>query len=237
MRRFSYDFLSRLLISQNPETGTICYGVWSGSNCVNGYDGNGNLLAKTDARNATRSYTYDALNRLTSKVSTFGSVSTANCYLYDVGASNFSGRLSEEWTQPATSCPSSVPPVSSMQTHRLILTYDATGNVTSEQRCVLTSCSTSTPFTLNNAYNLAGNLSAYTTGAGTLAIGNSYNSGGQLSGVTSNIFDATHPASLYNATSFTPGNAPGIFTLGSYLSITRGYDTRLRPLSLTTTEK
>src|SRR6202012_3975227 len=64
IRSYTYDSASRLITSVNPETGTICYGVWSGSSCVNGYDSNGNLSAKTDARGTTTSYQYDALNRL-----------------------------------------------------------------------------------------------------------------------------------------------------------------------------
>jgi YD repeat-containing protein len=67
VRTFTYDNLSRLITSTNPETGTVCYGVWSGSNCVNGYDYNGNLLFKTDARGITIAYGYDTLNRLISK--------------------------------------------------------------------------------------------------------------------------------------------------------------------------
>jgi RHS repeat-associated protein len=63
-RLFSYDSLSRIITALNPEAGTTCYGIWSGGNCVNGYDSNGNLLKKTDARNITVTYSYDALNRL-----------------------------------------------------------------------------------------------------------------------------------------------------------------------------
>ena len=68
-RSFTYDLDSRLTTSTNPETGTICYGTWSGGavgsgSCQNGYDANGNLVAKTDARGKTVSYTYDGLNRL-----------------------------------------------------------------------------------------------------------------------------------------------------------------------------
>ena len=42
-RLFTYDSLSRLITALNPETGTICYGTWSGSNCLSGYDVDGNL--------------------------------------------------------------------------------------------------------------------------------------------------------------------------------------------------
>jgi len=64
VRRFTYDSLSRLLTSHNPETGTITYA----------YDANGNVISKTSpaqntAQNSTSTvtvtYSYDALNRQT----------------------------------------------------------------------------------------------------------------------------------------------------------------------------
>ena len=72
-RWFSYDSLSRLIRAGNPEQ--ICNqnlpqhidpitggGCWS---TAYSYDANGNLVSKTDARNITTNYTYDALNRNT----------------------------------------------------------------------------------------------------------------------------------------------------------------------------
>jgi len=74
VRRFTYDSLSRLLTATNPESGTICYGQWQNGQCVNGYDGNGNLLRKTSPPpNQTSgaplqtTFYYDELNRLTGK--------------------------------------------------------------------------------------------------------------------------------------------------------------------------
>ncbi|MFZ0752119.1 MAG: hypothetical protein WAM70_22350, partial [Pyrinomonadaceae bacterium] len=65
-RTFAYDSVSRLLSAFNPESGTVCYGtVVSGQCQPNGYDGNGNLTIKTDARTVVTNYAYDALNRLT----------------------------------------------------------------------------------------------------------------------------------------------------------------------------
>ena len=56
-RSFTYSSLSRLLSATNPESGTISYG----------YDNNGNLTAKTDARGVQTAYVYDALNRVTNR--------------------------------------------------------------------------------------------------------------------------------------------------------------------------
>jgi RHS repeat-associated protein len=63
-RIFTYDLLSRLISSNNPETGAITYSYLdaSGNRC----SGVPSLpCIKTDARNVKTTYTYDALNRLT----------------------------------------------------------------------------------------------------------------------------------------------------------------------------
>ncbi len=54
-RTFSYDSLSRLITSYNPESKTITYA----------YNPDGPLLNKTEGREITTSYTYDALHRPT----------------------------------------------------------------------------------------------------------------------------------------------------------------------------
>jgi RHS repeat-associated protein len=70
IRRFSYDSLSRLLTSENPETGGLAGQI------TYTYDANSNLVSKmtlspnqlpTGIKTVTTNYTYDALNRLTSK--------------------------------------------------------------------------------------------------------------------------------------------------------------------------
>jgi RHS repeat-associated protein len=54
-RTFTYDSLSRLRTSVNPESGTLTYQ----------YDDNSNLRVKTDARNVSTHFEYDSLNRVT----------------------------------------------------------------------------------------------------------------------------------------------------------------------------
>jgi RHS repeat-associated protein len=69
-RTFTYDSLSRLLTSNNPESGTITYT----------YDTNGNVATKQDARAITATYAYDALNRVTSRTYSNGDPSITTTY-------------------------------------------------------------------------------------------------------------------------------------------------------------
>ena len=84
-RTFAYSSLSRLLAAQNPESGTILYG----------YDPNGNLTAKTDARNITTGYSYDALNRVTQR--TYSDSTLPVYYTYD-NLSHAKGKLTKVTT-------------------------------------------------------------------------------------------------------------------------------------------
>jgi len=111
------------------------------------------------------------------------------------------------------------------------------GRVGSEQRCVANNCSTFLPYTLHHTYDLAGNLTSYDNGLGTLTLGLSFDAGGRLSSVTSSVFDATHPASLFNVLTFASTGLPKNYVLGSYTGVTRTFDNRLRPVTLTATEQ
>jgi RHS repeat-associated protein len=78
-RSFTYNALSRLITATNPESGTISYA----------YDNNGNVLTKTAPKpnqtgtaTVVTTYTYDVLNRLTSKGYTGMSTAGAK-YGYD----------------------------------------------------------------------------------------------------------------------------------------------------------
>jgi len=80
VRRFTYDSLTRLLSTSNPETGTINYV----------YDPNSNVVSRTaplpnqnpgSTTTVTTTYSYDALNRLTKK--TYTDSTAAAQYGYD----------------------------------------------------------------------------------------------------------------------------------------------------------
>jgi RHS repeat-associated protein len=64
-RTFTYDFISRLLTSNNPEVGTITYNYDSDTNCSGTNSFPGLLVSKVDARGIRTCAQYDALNRET----------------------------------------------------------------------------------------------------------------------------------------------------------------------------
>lgn len=194
-RTFTYDSLSRLVTANNPETGTVCYGTLNGGSCTEGYDGNGNLKYKTDARGIVTGYSYDLLNQLTSKTYTFttdasstiqalAAATPSNCYQYGT-ATNGVERLSLEFTT-RNGCVQ--PPSSDYLSKRVVGAYDAMGRVSSEQQCVwgqgayCTSASVpaqppqncsilTTAAGLQYCYDLAGNLLANSFGVTTAAAG------------------------------------------------------------------
>lgn len=240
-RSFTYDLLSRLVCASNPENSSAQCPSSADTALPSGvvaysYDLNGNVKTKTDARGVTIGYNYDALNRLISKQYSGGTfVTPSSCFLYDTGGGltvpNSIGRLVQEWTQNGT-C-NAAAPASDKSTQRSILSYDALGRILTEQRCSLGNCKVSAvPFSKTNTYDLAGNLTTYDNGLGTLTITNSYDAAGRLFQVTSNVNDATHPQSLYYISNFTPFGAPQSSALGGNLSITQTYDARLRPTGL-----
>jgi RHS repeat-associated protein len=189
VRTFAYDSLSRLVTSTNPETGTICYGLWSGTNCINGYDANGNLTAKTDARGITISYGYDALNRMTSKSSSDGSIKYS--YNYDgvglSGASNPIGRLTQSSNNNANAA-----------SH---YDYDAMGRVIDNYVCSPSNCS----YTLGAAatYDFAGNMVTSRIATGMTA-GMSYDAAGRLATVTATQPGSSTPATLFSNATYGP---------------------------------
>lgn len=240
-RTFTYDGLSRLVTAANPESGTVCYGLMSGSTCSGGYDGNGNLVSRTNARGTITTYAYDAWNRLISK-SYSDTATPISCYQFDAtGVGNGKGSLANAWTQAAgTSCTGSQqsgfsPVVGQYLTLKASLAYDAMGRETSEQQCTPSNCTSATHYALGYQYDLAGNLLSLSNSALTVPGGSTpltltykYDSGGRQYNLISNWSDTTHPSTLFNAPSFYPLGRWENATYGSDFNLTRTYDTRFR---------
>jgi len=245
-RTFNYDSLSRLLWSQNPESGLVCYGQGNGtvSGCqANGYASNGNLIYKTDARGVTTNYSYDSLNHLVSKTysgtgnaGTIAANTLPSAYSYGGASTNVTNgieRLITEFTG-ASGAPT---------TQRSIAAYDAMGRVKQETQCISAGCTT-TPNSFSYSYDVAGNVTSSTNGSSSVPITLTYGYDGaaRIETLTSSL--TTYPTTLFGPpTSGTQYSAVGLIGagLGSTSSsqpaftLQRAYDDRLRVVSETNT--
>ncbi len=234
-RSFSYDMPSRVTWACNPET--IASGQGCGSSSSAGvhynYDGNSNLIQKTDNRSITTNYGYDPLNRLLYKTYSGDSTGTASsCYQYD-GTSNGSGkgRLAAQWTQKAA-CQGNPPalPSSGILTMNTMTDYDQMGRLISEQRCMgISNCATG-GYSMNYTYDLSGKLASYQSGFGGLTFTNTYDAIGRLSNVSS-----SPPSSLFSAPIYTPAGSLSGAQLGPSITMSRSFDQRQRITSETDT--
>ncbi|MBV8629468.1 MAG: RHS repeat protein, partial [Silvibacterium sp.] len=213
-RIFTYDGLSRLITASNPESGTVCYGTWSGSTCINGYDSDGNLVKKTDARGVVTTYAYDTLNRLTRKSYSDGTL--AESYGYDgndetgkprPGVTNAVGRRSHSSNEVNIAADYS---------------YDPVGRMISRIVCVPGNCN----YVLGAAakYDLAGDIVQSTLAQG-LNVVMSYDSAGRLNSVT--IPNASPAATIWSNPTYGPFGATS-GTLGNGLQEQTAYDKRGR---------
>jgi YD repeat-containing protein len=153
-----YDALGRLLSATTPEAGRVCFGSVTGSTCnTDGHDNFDNLLKRTDARGVLTSYGYDTLNRLQS-------------ISYNVsGATGVPSTPTVNLTYGNDSSCNSAHGAGCIG--RLITMTDGVGseNYTYnnlEQLIQLQKVISSTTYTTNYAYNLAGELTQLTYPSG-----------------------------------------------------------------------
>jgi YD repeat-containing protein len=147
-RTFAYDTTTQRLMSEtHPETGTTSYG----------YNTDGTLASKTNARNQVTKYAYDTYQRVTGiqKYPNPSQPTTADAcqqvsYTYDTatGSQNAWGRLAAvQWGDPNLTC-------SAMNYHKFTYTYSYTyaGLITSKRLQVagLTAGTLSASYTYNN---------------------------------------------------------------------------------------
>jgi YD repeat-containing protein len=235
-RSFYYDMPSRVTGAYNPEAGYISY--W--------YDGDSNLVQRVDARNLVTSYTYDALNRLTSKVysgpqqwyelggGTYSATPTV-CFTYDSSATtNGVGKLAAEWTQNwlgwfGPTCSNST---WDLLTKNIYTAYDPMGRLLSENRCMgAVNCSHGGR-NLGYTYDLAGKLTSTANGFDGKGFLTAYDGAGRVQ----NMVDGTNPyqtTTLFSVPSYTPAGALSGVQLGASLSVSRTFDVRQRVRSET----
>ena len=140
-RSFVYDSLKRLLSVTNPESGNVCYGTRVSGVCqADGYDDDGDLLHRTDARGVVTNHTYDSLNRmLTTSYANDPNNTPSITNSYDPNITNGKGRLSSVTSTVSTynytvfdalGRVKTASQVIGTQTYTMTYSYDLTGAVT-----------------------------------------------------------------------------------------------------------
>jgi RHS repeat-associated protein len=219
IRTFSYDSLSRLLTSQNPESGTISYA----------YDADSNMLQKTAPQSnqtgsamQTISYCYDKLNRVTGKA-----YSAQNCtngqlpagtaavlYTYDT-APNAIGRLISLTDQAGS----------------VSYVYDVLGRMSSESRTI--TGITNVTKSVGYGYNLGGSLKSVTYPSGSVITYAPDAAGRSIS-----VIDIANGVNYLTGATYGPDSGITGFingNSGSFAGITNvfTYNPRLQPCRMT----
>jgi RHS repeat-associated protein len=157
-RSFIYDSLSRMTDATNPESGTVHYE----------YDPNGNLSWKRDARNVRTDFTYDAINRISTR--TYSDTTPDVTYSYDSGSVFYSkGRLTQV---------SAVAPDFSFSSSYSYDEYDALGRVKRS-----TQMTDGQAYLFDYRYDLAGNTT-WEKYPSNREVTTAYDSAGRISSIT-----------------------------------------------------
>jgi RHS repeat-associated protein len=225
-RTFTYDSLSRLLTSINPETGSTnyVYATSSGALCNGDLEG---ACQKTDSRNTTTTYTYDALNRLTQKSFSDGTPSvkfgydqsTVTLNTSPISISNSIGRLS--WTASVNSSGVSI----TMDGY----SYDSMGRIVNYYQ---RPPSNSNVFSMPVGYDLVGDVLSKTNANG-LSYTSSYSVAPRLTQLTSSWLQSGSQSggTLVSAMHYNAFGKPVSSTLYNGVNESWGYDARGRTTS------
>ncbi|MET0624140.1 MAG: RHS repeat-associated core domain-containing protein [Pyrinomonadaceae bacterium] len=186
-RFFMYDSLGRLLRAKNPEQAGVGglaqtdpvtnHSQWSLGYT---YDANSNLLTKTDARNVSVTYAYDALNRNTTADYSDTAVSPDVTRVYDT-ASNGKGRLRFTYAGGNYSQGSTVE-------HTAFEQYDALGRPVVVRQYFKTAGVWGSAYESQLAYNLAGGVTTQTYPSGR-TVSYQYDAAGRLNDFRGDLGD------------------------------------------------
>jgi len=222
-RSFDYSSLSRLTSATNPENGTVKYT----------YDSNGNLVEKIDAREVKTTMTYDALNRVKSKVysgTTSEATAVANLtpavnYFYDTytglpsGAPSWSGTPSKGKLVGVTYGPGS---------EGTYYKYDAAGRIVTNHQRMGTS-----NYVTTYTYNFADGVTREDRGSPARRKNwMYYDDAGRLLAMQSGIFNgfSFEPRDLVNNISYTSFGRLQSETYGNGLIHSMAYNSRHQPV-------
>ncbi|HEV7684380.1 MAG TPA: BPSL0067 family protein [Pyrinomonadaceae bacterium] len=187
LRYFGYDSLSRLIRTRAVEQTVNSALNWSdpvtgyngGWTMGMSYDSNGNVVSRTDARNVTTTYGYDALNRNTTVRYTDGTKDIDRHY---DGALNGKGRLwFLNWDEGHNT---------RFDSHTVIDEYDVVGRPRNYRQHFFTNGVASPQFNVKYTYNLGGQVTSETYPSGH-TVGFVYDGAGRISSYSGNLGDGT----------------------------------------------
>jgi RHS repeat-associated protein len=203
VRTFNFNSLSRLMSSNNPESGLIQFS----------YDDNGNLTSKNDARSITTNYTYDNLNRVIKKH--YSDATPQVTYTYD-NLTNSKAKLTKITTGI----------VSNPFSETRILGFDTLGQVTSSQQMT-------DGVTFNSmiySYNLSGVLTEEVYPSGRI-VKNTLDLNGKLAQVQSHKSNDTFK-NYANAFTYTASGEASSLRLGNGKFESTIFNSRLQPIQI-----
>jgi RHS repeat-associated protein len=211
-RAYTYDFLGRLTLETNPETGTISYTFDTDTTCSS--TSSGNLVKRVDAVGNTACLAYDTLHRITSKtyLGPYAASTPGKFFVYDsatvnsLAMANAKTRLAEAYT-----C---VSPCTTKITD-LGFSYSARGEVTD----VYESTPHSTGYNHTSAQFWANGVLSQLTGPGLPTLTFVPDGEGRV-----NTISASTGANPVTATAYNSAGLPTAVTLGSADSDAFQYD-------------
>jgi RHS repeat-associated protein len=223
-RSFSYSSLSRLVSATNPESGTVSYG----------YDDNGNLTRRTDARGVVKQFSpYDALNRPTqwnfSGTALPPGSTTQVTYAYGTAASPC-GSYSVGGLCSASSKIDNSTAVFSSTSYA---GYDPLGRVGNTTQTVQVLPASSQSYSLSHSYNLAGGVTSTTYPSEKIVV-TQYDPAGRVAGVSNATGSFYYAGALgtdaANRIQYAAHGAIQQMKLGNPLWEDTRFNSRLQPL-------
>jgi len=201
-RTYVYDGLSRLTSAATPESGTTYfYYTTSGGSLCSG-DPN-TVCRRTDARNITTTYSYDALNRLTGK--TYSDSTPPTAYAYDQTSVTIGSWSSGTLANPVGRLVAATTTSSGSVQTASVFSYDPMGRPANHWQCTPQNCNSSMWLT-SYGYDLAGDVASWTHPAGP-TLTNAVSTAQRITGITSSLSDSTHPATLTQSMTYAPWGA------------------------------
>ncbi len=228
-RTYVYDGLSRPTTATTPESGTtnFYYTNASGGLCSGAPNA---LCRRTDARGITTTYTYDALNRLTSK--TYSDSTPAANFYYDEASVTVGGKAYTLTNTKGRPSHTSAASGTAMTVH----SYDSVGRMQDLWQCTPFNCSTSSIWNMHYTYDLAGDITSWTHPGG-FTVSNTISTAQRITQISSSLNDSTHPPVLATLT-YAPIGAISTLVNGCVgtgcvnIQETYDYNNRLQPVRI-----